>query len=409
MTEDSLLDIETRLGIRLPESYRELHRYHADRLRRLDWSGEAITPLYVTAEHVITPNLEERRPEMGTACAFPNWWELFFLIGTNGGGDYYSLRLDNTEGVWLIGSDCAETPTRVADTLLEYVETTIAAHEVALAKKAERDRKRAPFQQEIEAHLAAMAHDRASLALVPPGWGCTGSLLAAEWMTSEAPWPMFQWLAGLERKVSPRKLRLYGLALCRLILGLEQDDDCAAGIALAKAMTFGAAEAPHIAKMRSRLRSKIEDLMKNYRSFDSEAFGAILWRTKAVHYLYQDDDDYLSDAPIYPNDPQLTEVYCAAGYAITGWPYGVELAPDLLREVLGNPFRPVPILPQWRTPEVVNLAQTIFQDERFDRLPELAMALATAGCMDERILAHCRRPNDHVRGCWVVDLVLGRE
>src|SRR5450755_4383476 len=77
MTEDSLHDVESRLGIRLPESYRELHRRHADRLQRLDWSGEALTPFYLTAEHAIAPNLEERRAEMGTACAFPNWWDSF--------------------------------------------------------------------------------------------------------------------------------------------------------------------------------------------------------------------------------------------------------------------------------------------------------------------------------------------
>jgi hypothetical protein len=393
MTEDSLLDIESRLGIRLPESFRELHLHHADRLRTLDWSGEALTPLFLTAEHVIAPNIEERRAQMGTACAFPNWWKSFVMIGTNGGGDYYSLRLDNTEGVWLIGSDCAESPTLVEDTLLEYVETTIADHAAAQALKAERARKQASFQREIDAHLAAMVHDR-----VPP--------FAKEWMTTEAIWPMFQWLAQLERKVSPRKLRFYGLALCRLIPGLENDDDCAAGLALAKAMTLGTATEPNISEMRSQLRSKIENLMKNYRSFDTEVYGKCLWSTKSVYFLYQDDDAYLSNAPIYPNDPDLTMVCDAASYAITGSPYEVELAPDLLREVLGNPFRPVPILPQCRTPEVVNLAQTIFQEERFDCLPELAMVLAKAGCVDERILAHCQRPNDHVRGCWVVDAIL---
>lgn len=117
MTEDGLRLIESRLGITLPRSYRALHHDYADRLKKLDWSDPAINPLYLTAENVIAPNVEERRPEMGTACAFPNWWEAFVLIGTNGGGDYYSLRLDNTKGVWLIGSDCGESPTRVADTL----------------------------------------------------------------------------------------------------------------------------------------------------------------------------------------------------------------------------------------------------------------------------------------------------
>jgi SMI1 / KNR4 family (SUKH-1) len=406
MTEDSLRLIESRLGIRLPVSYRALHHDHANRLQKLDWSDAAINPLYLTAENVIAPNIEERRPEMGTACAFPNWWETFVLIGTNGGGDYYSLRLDNTEGVWLIGSDCGETPTRVADILQQYVEQTIAEHEAAKALEAERVRRRAPFQKEIEAHLAVVARDRGSLELVRPEWAGAGSPLAAKWITCDGIYPMFEWLKGRDAKVSPRKLRLYGLALCRLIPGVEDDADCAAGMALAKAMTLGTAKKPQISKMRSGLRSKIEHLMENYRSFDQETYGKILWRTKAVYWLFQDDDGYSSNAPIYPNDPDLARVYDAAGHAIAGHPYGVEQAPDLLREVLGNPFHPAPILPQWRTPEVVSLARTILQDEGFDHLPELAMVLAKTGCLDERILAHCQRSNDHVRGCWVVDAIL---
>ena len=171
-------------------------------------------------------------------------------------------------------------------------------------------------------------------------------------------------------------------------------------------MTLGRAAAPHVSKMRSHLRSKIEHLMTNYRSFDQEVYGKLLWRVNAVYFLFQDDDGYLSEAPIYPNDPDLTKVYSAVGYVVAGYPYGVNQASDLLREVLGNPFFPVPILPKWRTTEVVELAHSIHQDERFDRLPELGTLLAKTGCVDERILTHCQRPNDHVPGCWVLDAIL---
>ncbi len=406
MTEDGLLAIESHLRIRLPTSYRALHHDQSDLLKQLDWSDEAISPLYLTADHVIAPNIEERLPEMGTACAFPNWWDSFFLIGTNGGGDYYALRLDNTEGVWLIGSDCGDTPTKVADTLLEYVERTITEHSAAQALKAERDRKQAPFQNEIDAHLAAIARNCDTIKSVSVRRVGARSPLAAEWITSSAISAMIEWLEALDTKVSPRKFRLYGLALCRLIPRVEDDPDCADGIALAKKMTLGRASEPQISMMRSRLRSKIEDLESNYQSFEPEVYRSILWRIMAVYRLFQDDTAYLSDAPIYPNDPELTRVYDAAGHAIAGYPYGVDEAGDLLREILGNPFFPVAVLQKWRTPEVVNLAQFIFDQERFDRLPELEIALAKAGCVDERILAHCRRPNDHVRGCWVIDALL---
>ena len=65
--------------------------------------------------------------------------------------------------------------------------------------------------------------------------------------------------------------------------------------------------------------------------------------------------------------------------------------------------------PNWLTPNVVMLAQAIYDERAFDRLPALADALEEVGCHDTHILGHCRQPGQHVRGCWVVDLVLGKE
>jgi hypothetical protein len=81
---------------------------------------------------------------------------------------------------------------------------------------------------------------------------------------------------------------------------------------------------------------------------------------------------------------------------------------DLIRDIVGNPFRPALIDTRWLTSTVVALAETIYQDRAFDRLPILADALQDAGCGDEQVLQHCRGPGPHVRGCWVVDLVTGR-
>jgi hypothetical protein len=58
---------------------------------------------------------------------------------------------------------------------------------------------------------------------------------------------------------------------------------------------------------------------------------------------------------------------------------------------------------------VRGLAEGIYADRAFDRLPILADALEEAGCTDAEVLAHCRGPGPHVRGCWVVDLILGKE
>ncbi|MBL8795674.1 MAG: hypothetical protein JNM56_17345 [Planctomycetia bacterium] len=82
---------------------------------------------------------------------------------------------------------------------------------------------------------------------------------------------------------------------------------------------------------------------------------------------------------------------------------------DLYRCVIGNPFRPLTFAPQWRTDNVLGLAQAIYEDRAFDRLPILADALEDAGCDSADLLNHCRGQGPHARGCFVVDLILGRE
>jgi hypothetical protein len=83
--------------------------------------------------------------------------------------------------------------------------------------------------------------------------------------------------------------------------------------------------------------------------------------------------------------------------------------PALLRCVFGNPFRSVTMNLASRTVNVAALAQSLYDDRAFDRLPILADALEDAGCDNADILNHCRQPGEHVRGCWVVDLLLGKE
>ena len=82
---------------------------------------------------------------------------------------------------------------------------------------------------------------------------------------------------------------------------------------------------------------------------------------------------------------------------------------DLLREIAGNPFRPVPFSSAWRTDTAVSLARGMYELRDFGAMPILADALQDAGCDNDDILNHCRDAKQtHVRGCWVVDLVLGK-
>ena len=81
----------------------------------------------------------------------------------------------------------------------------------------------------------------------------------------------------------------------------------------------------------------------------------------------------------------------------------------LLRDVFGNPFRPITFDPNWRTTTAVAIARGMYESRDFSAMPILADALQDAGCENDDVLNHCREANaTHVRGCWVVDLVLGK-
>ena len=81
---------------------------------------------------------------------------------------------------------------------------------------------------------------------------------------------------------------------------------------------------------------------------------------------------------------------------------------DILRHIFGNPFRPISLNPSWLTSTVLALAQGIYSEKAFDRMPILANTLQDAGCDNADILDHCRQPGVHTRGCWCVDLLLGK-
>ena len=86
----------------------------------------------------------------------------------------------------------------------------------------------------------------------------------------------------------------------------------------------------------------------------------------------------------------------------------VDNLPFLVRDIVGNPFRPLAFDPAWRTEQTIGIAGKMYDEREFAAMPILADALEEAGCDNADILTHCREPGVHVRGCWVVDLVLGK-
>jgi hypothetical protein len=84
---------------------------------------------------------------------------------------------------------------------------------------------------------------------------------------------------------------------------------------------------------------------------------------------------------------------------------------DLLRHLIGNPFRPPVFSSGWLRSNdraVAKIARVIYEEDLFDDLPYLADALQDAGCDNELLLVHCRAvpPEDHPRGCWLLDFLL---
>jgi hypothetical protein len=213
----------------------------------------------------------------------------------------------------------------------------------------------------------------------------------AEWLTATDPTPMLEFLKG---KASDRKLRLLAVACCRRVWGLLADQRCRKGVDVAERYADGRAT---------------EDELN-----------------EAADAAYQAADDVRVDAYTIPHDAAWEATHDAvwqAAHAIDNEAFvfadahflhepvrhtGDKEQAILLRDIFGNPFRRATLNPSWLTSTVVTFATGIYEEKAFDRMPILADALQAAGCDDEVILDHCRQAGEHVRGCWVVDSVLGK-
>jgi hypothetical protein len=120
--------------------------------------------------------------------------------------------------------------------------------------------------------------------------------------------------------------------------------------------------------------------------------------------------EYAAHSPNDVYDGQYYALHVAydTNYAVGETSAEREAQCMILRDLVGNPFRPITPYAEWLSMTVTRLAETIYTDRTFDRLPILADALEETGCDNADILNHCRQPGEHVRGCWVVDLILGK-
>lgn len=223
----------------------------------------------------------------------------------------------------------------------------------------------------------------------------------AEWLACADPQPMLEFLRG---KASDRKLRLFAVACCRRIWHLVTDDRSRKAIELSEQY---AEDSVSPEQLTTGLNEAIEAAQTGRPPPDA---------AEAACFEMAVSDLGLAGAAGAAAD--------AAAHATANTPYqegvGYDYDPAgvsaerveqcrLLRDIIGNPLRPCSVDSAWHIGKALMLAQAIHEQRAFDGMPELADALAQAGCTNADILTHCRGPGPHVRGCWIVDLVLGKE
>lgn len=201
-----------------------------------------------------------------------------------------------------------------------------------------------------------------------------------EWQYASEPHLMLAFLRGRE---NDRKLRLFAVACSRRIWNLIDDLGRAA---VEAAENFADGELG-------------PDELRAARLACQGARGMASWYAAATNPEIAARNAARSAQAGVADDPRL------------GTEAGELLAQaGLVREIFGpDPFRQIIVDSNWLTPTMIQLAQVMYDDRAFDRMMELADALHDAGCDNDEILSHCRGPGPHVRGCWVVDMVLGKE
>jgi hypothetical protein len=222
-----------------------------------------------------------------------------------------------------------------------------------------------------------------------------------EWLQTSDPMPMLVFLQG---KASDRKLQFFVMACCRQIWPSFTDERSRRSIEVAEQFADGDATIEELIQACNVARGAAEQVC-----WDLVRLTA--WTTTWLHIYSQIDEESNDDSGI-----ARTLVFCTGETGRGGRVIERELEKkgqtDLFRDIFGNPFRPITIAPsllRWHNGLIVSIARQMYDNRDFIDMPILADALEEAGCTNVDILMHCRHPGEHVRGCWLVDLLLGKE
>ncbi len=255
----------------------------------------------------------------------------------------------------------------------------------------------------------------------------------AEWLDCTDPAAMLSFLQG---KTSDRKRILFALACCRRIwrlladersrMALELAERAADGLATeeelsgARILTNAASDAAAEAVSEADGLYGVDASPENDRAFAiAETFRTAAdtvchllegaERTKYVAFGAACAVGCEAETPLdvlRDEDQRRMQSVHEAALKAEGMAQS-----NLLRDIINNPFHPHAIHTAWRAWNgglLVSMASRMYESHDFADMPMLADGLEEAGCTDRDILSHCRSGGEHIRGCWVVDLLLGK-
>ena len=224
-----------------------------------------------------------------------------------------------------------------------------------------------------------------------------------EWLLALTPTQMLVHVENLRPRPTPRKQRLLACACCRAVWSDSWPSSCRNVVVAAEEFADKLISEKHLNEARSRACQAAQSVAVNLHRARRHSYQSHLEHSRITFAANTASGDVH-----FGDYAEPSSMYHALINSLSPDKILVHALPWLMRDVLGNPFRPVTLDPRWQSETVVALANSIYAERAFDRMPILADALEEAGCDHADILSHCRGDGEHVRGCWVVDLVLGK-
>jgi hypothetical protein len=227
-----------------------------------------------------------------------------------------------------------------------------------------------------------------------------------QWLTCGEPAPMLDWVAAA---AAERKLRLFACACCRRIWNLIVDARARTAVEAAERFADGALTRRLLDEQWDAEGVSAAEHAVDGATANDIRWGAFWAAANATEAVVARDLARITRPPV-PLTRDEFRKWAESRSAVKEESDRTEKTAqaNLLRDIIGNPFHPAGFDSTWRTPTTLRLAQAIYDERCFDRMPELADELQRAGCQDLALLDHCRKVREHVRGCWALDLVLGK-